>query len=32
MIVCVRYGYLTGVPVGLVCACPLFAITYAPSS
>lgn len=29
MIVCIEYGYLAGVLVGLVCACVLFAISYA---
>jgi SulP family sulfate permease len=29
MIVCVRYGYLAGVLVGVVCACVLFATSYA---
>ncbi|HEU5464792.1 MAG TPA: SulP family inorganic anion transporter [Candidatus Binatia bacterium] len=29
MIVCVRYGYLTGVLAGLLCACVMFAISYA---
>lgn len=29
MVVCVLYGYLIGVLVGLVCACVLFAISYA---
>ena len=29
MIVCVRYGYLAGVLVGIVCACLLFATSYA---
>jgi sulfate permease, SulP family len=29
MLVCVLYGYLMGVLVGLVCACVLFAISYA---
>lgn len=29
MIVCIEYGYLAGVLVGLVCACCLFAISYA---
>lgn len=29
MIVCVRYGYLAGVLVGVVCACLLFATSYA---
>jgi SulP family sulfate permease len=29
MLVCVVYGYLVGVLVGLVCACVLFAISYA---
>jgi sulfate permease, SulP family len=29
MIVCVQYGYLTGVLVGIICACLLFAISYA---
>jgi sulfate permease, SulP family len=29
MIVCIAYGYLAGVVVGLVCACCLFAISYA---
>jgi sulfate permease, SulP family len=29
MIVCVAYGYLVGVLVGLLCACCLFAISYA---
>lgn len=29
MIVCIRYGYLVGVLVGVVCACVLFAISYA---
>jgi SulP family sulfate permease len=29
MIVCIGYGYLVGVLVGLVCACCLFAISYA---
>lgn len=28
-IVCVRYGYLVGVLAGLVCACLLFAMSYA---
>jgi sulfate permease, SulP family len=29
MIVCVRYGYLAGVLVGVVCACLVFSISYA---
>lgn len=29
MIVCISYGYLVGVLVGLLCACCLFAISYA---
>ena len=29
MIVCIQYGYLVGVLGGLVCACLLFAISYA---
>jgi SulP family sulfate permease len=29
MIVCVRYGYLVGVLAGIVCACVMFAISYA---
>lgn len=29
MIACIEYGYLVGVLVGLVCACVLFAISYA---
>lgn len=29
MVVCIRYGYLTGVLAGLLCACLLFAISYA---
>ncbi|MFI4953271.1 MAG: SLC26A/SulP transporter family protein [Burkholderiales bacterium] len=29
MIVCIEYGYLVGVLAGLVCACVLFAISYA---
>jgi SulP family sulfate permease len=29
MIVCIAYGYLVGVLVGVVCACCLFAISYA---
>ena len=29
MIVCIEYGYLVGVLVGLVCACVVFAISYA---
>ena len=29
MVVCIRYGYLVGVLVGLICACVLFAISYA---
>lgn len=29
MIVCIKYGYLVGVLVGIVCACLLFAISYA---
>lgn len=29
MIVCIGYGYLVGILVGLVCACCLFAINYA---
>lgn len=29
MIVCVRYGYLVGVLTGIVCACVMFAISYA---
>ncbi len=29
MLVCIAYGYLVGVLVGLVCACVLFAISYA---
>ena len=29
MIVCLKYGYLVGVLVGIVCACVLFAINYA---
>ena len=29
MVVCIQYGYLIGVLVGLVCACMLFAISYA---
>jgi SulP family sulfate permease len=28
-IVCLRYGYLTGVLAGLVCACMIFAVSYA---
>jgi sulfate permease, SulP family len=31
MMVCVEYGYLAGVLVGLVCACVLFALSYARS-
>jgi sulfate permease, SulP family len=31
MTVCIEYGYLAGVLVGLVCACVLFAISYARS-
>ena len=31
MIVCIEYGYLMGVLVGLVCACVVFAISYARS-
>ncbi len=29
MALCIRYGYLIGVVVGLVCACVLFAVSYA---
>ena len=29
MIVCLKYGYLVGVLVGIVCACILFAVNYA---
>ena len=29
MVVCVRYGYLIGVLAGLLCACVMFAISYA---
>jgi len=29
MAVCIKYGYLVGVLVGLVCACLLFAVSYA---
>ncbi|MDE2332636.1 MAG: SLC26A/SulP transporter family protein [Bradyrhizobium sp.] len=29
MIVCIKYGYLIGVLAGIVCACLLFAISYA---
>jgi SulP family sulfate permease len=29
MVVCVRYGYLVGVLVGVLCACVMFAISYA---
>jgi SulP family sulfate permease len=29
MIVCIRYGFLVGIIVGLICACVLFAISYA---
>ena len=29
MLVCVRYGYLAGVLGGVVCACLLFATSYA---
>ena len=29
MLICVRYGYLVGVLVGLICACLLFAVSYA---
>ena len=29
MLVCVAYGYLTGILVGVVCACLLFVISYA---
>ena len=29
MVVCIEYGYLAGVLVGLVCACVLFAMSYA---
>jgi SulP family sulfate permease len=29
MLVCIAYGYLVGVLVGLVCACVVFAISYA---
>jgi SulP family sulfate permease len=29
MIVCIRYGFLVGIVVGLICACVLFAISYA---
>jgi sulfate permease, SulP family len=29
MIICVQYGYLIGVLVGLVCACIFFAVSYA---
>jgi SulP family sulfate permease len=29
MIVCVQYGFLVGVVVGLICACVLFAVSYA---
>jgi SulP family sulfate permease len=29
MIVCIQYGYLAGVLVGLVCACVVFAMSYA---
>ena len=30
-VVCINYGYLVGVVVGIVCACVLFAISYARS-
>ncbi len=29
MIVCIKYGYVVGVLIGIVCACLLFAINYA---
>lgn len=29
MIVCIQYGFLVGTVVGLICACVLFAISYA---
>jgi SulP family sulfate permease len=29
MTVCIQYGYLVGIVVGLICACVLFAISYA---
>jgi sulfate permease, SulP family len=29
MLVCIAYGYLVGVVIGLLCACVLFAINYA---
>jgi SulP family sulfate permease len=29
MIVCIQYGFLIGIIVGLICACVLFAISYA---
>ncbi len=29
MIVCIQYGFLVGIVVGLICACVLFAISYA---
>jgi SulP family sulfate permease len=29
MIICIKYGYLTGVLAGLVCACLLFVVSYA---
>lgn len=29
MVVCIRYGYLIGVLAGLLCACVMFAISYA---
>jgi SulP family sulfate permease len=29
MIVCIQYGYLTGVLAGMLCACVMFAISYA---
>jgi SulP family sulfate permease len=31
MLICARYGYLVGVLVGIICACLLFAISYARS-
>lgn len=30
-VVCINFGYLVGVAVGIVCACVLFAISYAQS-
>jgi len=31
MLICARYGYIVGVVVGIICACLLFAISYARS-